>query len=201
MRRDGASSLPRACRREVLGVAAALLCAWLPMRAKPFAPFGPVKPPQVTPPLDLLLLDSRTTNLASVLRGKVTAMQLMFTSCSATCPIQGAIFAEAQRRLSDAPSHFQLLSLSIDPLGDDPKALRAWLQRFGADPARWSAALTTTKDVDRLLDFVRGRARGVDRHTPQVYVFDREARLYYRSADLPPAASVVELMRSIAAQG
>ena len=134
-----------------------------------------------------------------MLHGKVTAMQLMFTSCSATCPIQGAIFADLQRQLIDASGPFRLLSLSIDPLGDEPKALRAWLQRFGADPARWSAALAVSKDLDLLLEFVRGRARGADRHTPQVYLFNAEARLVYRSADLPPANSLADLMRRIAA--
>jgi len=185
----------------MLGVPAVLLCARLPMPAGASAPFGPVKPPQATPALSVLSLDWRTTDLASVLRGQFSAMHLMFTGCSATCPIQGAIFAEVQRHLAGAPVHFRLLSLSIDPLGDDPKKLRDWLQRFDADPARWSAALTASKDLDRLLDFVRGRAQGVDRHTAQVYLFDREARLVYRSADMPPAGSVVALMRRIATQG
>ena len=135
-----------------------------------------------------------------MLHGKVVAMQLMFTGCSATCPIQGAIFSDVQRHLADTPGQFRLLSVSIDPLGDEPKALRAWLQRFGADPARWSAAIATSKDLDRLLDFMRGRAGGIDRHTPQVYLFDAQARLTYRSADLPSAGSVADLMRRIAAQ-
>ena len=121
---------------------------------------GPVKPPLAAPSITVLSLDWQTTDLSSLLRGKLSAVQLMFTGCSATCPIQGAIFAEAQALLADAPPHFRLLSLSIDPLGDDPKSLRLWLQRFGADAQRWSAALTASKDLDRLLDFVRGRAQG-----------------------------------------
>ena len=75
--------------------------------------------------------------------------------------------------------------------------MRAWLRRFDAQPARWTAATVMPNDLDRLLDFVRGRASGADRHTPQVYLFDRQARLVFRTPDLPPAAAVAGLMQDI----
>ena len=52
-----------------------------------------------------------------------------------------------------------------------------------------------------LFDFLNGRAPGVDRHTPQVYVFDAQARLRYRTPDMPPASMVASLMREIARTG
>jgi protein SCO1 len=57
------------------------------------------------------------------------------------------------------------------------------------------------EDVDRLLDFVRGRAAGADRHTAQVYLFDRQARLAYRTADMPPARFVAETMSQLSRLG
>jgi len=135
-----------------------------------------------------------------VLRGRVTAVQLMFTGCSATCPIQGALFADAQQRLAHSDARLQLLSISIDPLGDDVNAMRAWLAKFGAESARWNALLPRIQDVDRLLDFLRGRAAGVDRHTAQAFVFDRQARLVYRTEDMPEPAELARLMQRIAAR-
>jgi hypothetical protein len=76
-----------------------------------------------------------------------------------------------------------LLSLSVDPLGDSPQAVRAWRDRFGAH-ANWQAAVPRIEDVDRLLDFVRGRAVGADRHTAQV--------LSVRPPGLPPARFVAK---------
>ncbi|MES1162054.1 MAG: SCO family protein [Rhizobacter sp.] len=134
-----------------------------------------------------------------MLRGRVSAVQLMFTGCSATCPISGALFADLQGRLAAAPGKLQLLSISIDPLGDDTASMQAWLRQHGARPDRWSGALSTTTDVDRLLDFVDGRRGGVDRHTAQVYLFDAQARLCYRTAPLPPPASIATLMERVAA--
>jgi len=59
--------------------------------------------------------------------------------------------------------------------------------------------LSTLKDADRLLDFVDGRRGGVDRHAAQVYVFDAQARLCYRTAPLPPPTSVATLLERVAA--
>ena len=159
--------------------------------------YGTLNPPRPIGGLRVVT-DRGTVPLADLLRERVTALQLMFTGCTATCPIQGALFAQVQEGLRDAPEGLRLLSVSIDPLGDDAKSVRNWLQRFGAAPARWSAAVSTTQDVNALFDFLQGRDEGADRHTAQVFVFDRQARLTYRSVDIPKASSVVAVMRQVA---
>jgi protein SCO1/2 len=159
--------------------------------------YGVVDPPRLVARLRIASLERGTTELAELMRGRVTALQLMFTSCSATCPIQGAVFAEVQQRLRSEPKDFRLVSVSIDPLGDDAKALRAWLHRFGADPARWTAAVIAPEHLDALFNFLQGRASGSDQHTAQVYLFDRQARLVYRTLEMPPASSVVSLMEQV----
>jgi protein SCO1 len=184
-------------RRRLLGAAATL--AALP-RAAAHGSFGPADPALAAPALALQDSNGRQNTLRTLLQGRVTAVQLMFTGCSATCPIQGALFSETQQRLPAEDARLRLLSLSIDPLGDDPKALRDWLAKFGAQSPRWSAALPRAQDVDRLLDFLRGRAAGADRHTAQAFVFDAQARLVYRTEDMPQPAALVQLMQRIAAR-
>jgi protein SCO1 len=142
--------------------------------------------------------EGRTVSLRSLLEGHITAVQLMFTGCSATCPIQGAVFADTSRMLAGATRELRLLSVSIDPLGDSPKALDAWLSRFGAPPQRWTAAVPRMQEVDALIDFLRGRASGVDRHTAQAFLFDRQARLAFRTIDMPSGADLSALMRQLA---
>jgi protein SCO1/2 len=138
--------------------------------------------------------DGNVFELGRRLTGCITALQLMFTACSATCPIQGAIFADAQARLSNAPERLRLLSVSVDPLSDDPKALRTWLARFGAAPGRWTAASPSMSDQNRLPDFLRGRASDADRHAKQVFLFNKRAELVFRTTELPPGAYLAELM-------
>lgn len=188
-------------RRAVLatlGSACTSVFALPPPPAPSHDPFGPVTPPLPASPWRLVDEREKALDLRRRLRGKVTALQLMFTGCSATCPIQGALFAAVAPRL-DSPDA-QLLSISIDPLSDDPKALRSWLDRFGRHPA-WHAARPEMRDVDPLLDFLRGRATGVDRHTAQVFLFDREARLLYRTPDMPSPAQVTSMLSQLAALG
>ncbi len=185
-------------RRRWLAAAAALGAApWVAGGASAHGSFGPVQPALVPPPLSLQDIDGKRAELGALLKGKVTALQLMFTGCSATCPIQGAMFAEAQQQLAGSDPRLRLLSVSIDPLGDDPKALRAWLAKFGAEAPRWSVALPQLRDVDRLLDFLRGRAPGTDRHTAQAFVFDRQARLVFRTEDMPSPPELVRLMQTV----
>jgi protein SCO1 len=163
---------------------------------------GPVTPRQAAPTgMRLNTIDGKPALLPDLLKGRITAVQLMFTGCSATCPIQGAIFADAQAHLAPADKQLRLLSISIDPLGDDAPALARWLGRFGAQPARWSAAVPAVRDVDPLLDFLRGRATGADRHTAQAYLFDRQGRLAFRTVDMPPGNELVRLMQALSAAG
>lgn len=187
-------------RRRWLAAGALALVVGRAGSAAAHASAGPVSPREPAPAgLRLSLGSGRSASLPDLLKGHVTAVQLMFTGCSATCPIQGAIFADAQARLAPADKQLRLLSISIDPLSDDPPALARWLARFGAQPARWSAAVPAVSDVDPLLDFLRGRAAGVDRHTAQAFLFDRQGRLAFRTIDMPPGGELVRLMQALAA--
>lgn len=152
-------------------------------------------PPVAAPRLPMAPVHGPSAPLSSLLRGHQTAVQLMFTGCSAVCPIQGALFADVQRQLASAPPDWRLLSVSIDALSDGPAQLRAWLARFGAQDARWRAAVPSVHGVDPLFDFLQGRSGGLDRHTSQVYVFDRQAQLVFRTVDLPSTQEVVSALQ------
>jgi protein SCO1/2 len=175
--------------------------AWLaPASMSAHASFGPVDPREALPSMKVSTLEGASVDLASTLKGSVVALQLMYTGCSATCPIQGAMFAQLQQKLSSAHSEVQLVSISIDPRGDDPMSLRAWLRRHGANAKQWRALLPQAQDVDRLQAVLKGRSTGADRHTPQVYVLDRQGRLMYRTGDMPSADAVFSLLQAVSAR-
>lgn len=184
-------------RRRLLWAAAAVACAgpgtWRAAQAHNAA--GRVTPPLPAPGLPLTLHDGRRSQLPALLAGQATALQLMYTGCSATFPIQGAPFGAVQPQLARLQG-VQLLSVSIDALGDTPAALARWMQTFGAGP-RWRAAVPNVAGVDSLLDFLRGRQAGPDGHTAQVYYFNRRGELVLRSADFPPPEQVVSLLADL----
>ncbi len=185
-------------RRQLLQGAALLATAaagWPPARAHGGA--GPVDPPLPAPALALTLDDGRRSSLPALLQGRVTALQLMFTGCTATCPIQGALFASVQAGLPPAtPARpqplptAQLLSVSIDALGDEPRALARWLRQHSAG-RQWRAAVPSVAGVEALFDFLGGRNAQPDRHTAQVYLFGSRGQLLLRSADFPSPPQVL----------
>lgn len=189
----------RALRRRLLAAVGLALLSTPAHRALADG-IGPVRPRRAPPPARLLRHDGRSTTLAEQLGGRVTAVQLMFTGCSAICPLQGALFASLQARLSaQAITDVQLLSLSIDPLGDSPQALNAWRERYGANP-RWNAAAPAPADLDKLLDlFGPAGASLADRHTTEVHLFDREGRLAWRTSGLPPLDEISGALQQLRA--
>lgn len=166
---------------------------------------GPVDPPRPTPAIRVTTAAAQQVDLAQQLRGRVTALQLMFTGCSVTCPVQGATFAVAQARLAKAPRRAQLLSLSVSPLEDDARALTAWLARFGADPLRWTAAVPVPAQADALMRFVEltpgAKAPAAAEHSTQVFFFDSQAHLMLATADLPSGDEVAQLLGALEARG
>jgi protein SCO1 len=185
-------------RRRFLWLGAALATQGLaPPALRAHNDAGRVVPPVPLPNLLLTLDDGKATRLGALLRGSTTALQLVFTRCRATCPIQGAVFAATARALAGAPPSLRLLSLTIDPEADGPEQLSAWLERHGRDP-RWRAARPTPEGAAELLELLKARAGGPDRHTGQVYYADRSAALRLRSVDFPPAEEITRALRDLA---
>jgi protein SCO1/2 len=158
---------------------------------------GRIKPPAPVPDVQLLCQSGASATLGSLVAGHATAVQLMFTQCTTTCPIQAAIFQRVQRLVPDMSGKgIQLLSLSIDPVSDTPKALSAWLRRFHAGPA-WIAAAPSAKDGSLLQEFF-GRAKSsYADHSTQVNIVDRSGQLVWRTIELPTAEEIAEVLENL----
>jgi protein SCO1/2 len=161
----------------------------------------------VTPPVrldDTWLVDQAGKKhlLNDLLRQRVTALQTVYTGCGTVCPLQGALFSAVQDRipLIRARHPVQLLSVGIDPLSDSPSALHAWLARFQAGPA-WNAATPSLTDVDRMRLALSGSKLplgNIADHSTQVYCFDANAMLRWRSADLPRVDRLCDVLGALA---
>lgn len=159
---------------------------------------GRLDTPLPPPALPVRWQDGSQRPLSQVLQGRVTALQMMFTTCTATCPIQGALFASLRDRLATARPEAQLVSLSLEPLVDTPAALSAWLQRHGGGQGRWLAGSPDLRVLTAWVDFLKSAQPGPDRHTGQVYLFDRQGRLALRTVDFPPAEQVIAQLDGLA---
>jgi protein SCO1 len=188
----------------------AVLAAWLGS-AHAGDGMGPVDPPTAAPDVKLTDHLGRARALREMLSGRVSVVQTMFTGCASVCPIQGAVFAQVQRRLATLATRqpVQLLSLSIDPLGDSPAALKAWLTRLQAQPT-WLAAVPSMPELAILQRGLNGRAdertngktdgrnNSIDDHSDRLYFFDAQARLRWRSGALPGVDEVLRVASHLA---
>lgn len=73
---------------------------------------------------------------ASILDGKVTIVDFIFTHCPLACPMMTAKMQMLSGDLDNAPVRF--LSIGIDPSRDTPAVFKAYGERVGADFSRWT---------------------------------------------------------------
>jgi protein SCO1 len=163
-------------------------------------PFGPVSPAREFPILAAVANDGGTVSLPTMFEGHWTLAQFMFTGCSTTCPLQGAIFQETQRRLKVEGLEVSLLSVSIDPLGDTPESLTGWLAQFEAGK-NWKGIIPKPDGLTAILDLMGGRGEGVDVHDARVYLIQPDAKLAYITEEMPAPAALVGLIKAAIAAG
>src|SRR5215471_5343690 len=70
------------------------------------------------------------------LRGHVWVADIIFTRCAGPCLKMSRLMKELQDVLPPS-SNVRLVSLTTDPDYDTPPVLKAYAQRFGANPGRW----------------------------------------------------------------
>jgi protein SCO1 len=163
---------------------------------------GLVRPPVRLADAWVVDQTGRKRLLSALLLEGITALQTIYTGCSSVCPLQGALFSAVQDWIPHIRARYpiRLLSIGIDPLADSPSALHEWLMRFHAGPA-WNAATPALPDVDRIRMALSGSPLPLDNlagHSTQVYCFDRNAMLRWRSDDLPRADEVCDVLGAMA---
>jgi protein SCO1/2 len=85
-----------------------------------------------------------------LVKGKIVAIELIYTTCEYSCPLETARLAQVQKKLgSRVGSDIFFYSISIDPEHDTPEVLRAYMQKFHVGPG-WTFLTGKKKDIDFL---------------------------------------------------
>jgi protein SCO1/2 len=85
------------------------------------------------------------------LAGRIWIADFIFTSCAGSCPVMTARMRKlsdelAKRRLQDV----MLVSFSVDPTRDTPRALREYADKYGAPAGKWLFLTGDQAEIDRL---------------------------------------------------
>jgi protein SCO1 len=181
-------------RRSFLAASA---CAVSSVWAQPNAP--------VVPDVSLLDEQGRSVRLRSLLVDRTVAINFIYTGCTSFCPPQTAVFRATQERfgeLGKAAHAPLLLSLSIDPLNDSPKALAQYAARFEAKLGLAQGWMMLTGDpatLERTTRAFGASSLRVDDHPVQLWVGCAPKSRWFSTTGLASTDDVLRLMKAAAA--
>jgi protein SCO1 len=106
--------------------------AWLGPAAAFAGPWGA----DYCPNVPLTTQDGKVVRFYDdLLKGKSVAINLIYTHCSASCPLETAKLAQLQKIMGDrVGKDIFFYSISIDPKNDTPEVLKAYMAKYHVGP-------------------------------------------------------------------
>jgi protein SCO1/2 len=121
---------------------------------------------------DVMLVDmsGAAVSLRKVLDGNDPIMlNFIYTTCTAICPVMSATFSGVQDQLGAESKKVRMVSISIDPENDTPAKLRAYANKYHAEP-QWKMLTGSAENsiaVQRAFDAFRGDKMN---HSPATFI-------------------------------
>lgn len=121
-----------------------------------------------------------------LLKGKSVVINLIYTSCTYSCPIETAKMAELQRILGDrVGKDIFFYSISIDPDTDTPKKLKAYATQFKAKPG-WLFLTGKEEDIKLISKQLGlsslGDTATADGHMPSLMIGNEPTNQWMRNS-------------------
>ena len=138
-----------------------------------------------------------TVRFGQLIKGKVVALNFIFTTCTTICPPMGANLTELKRQMSDKVESGELaiISISIDPVTDTPARLKAWSNKFSPGDG-WTLLTGEKSTVDGLLKGLKVFAPLKEEHAP-IIIFGKEGTDHWvRGNGLAPVAQLKKTLDS-----
>lgn len=147
------------------------------------------------PTVELVDQDGRRVVFGNeFLRGKLAAINFVFTSCPTICPLLGINFSRLEEVLMKTNSNdVELISISVDPATDTPERLKAWSNRFGRQ-GKWRLLTGSPQAVEKVLRGFEASTRDKTSHSPLVWIGSEWAGEWRRVDGI---ASTTNLVRTI----
>src|SRR5215470_2659310 len=88
------------------------------------------------PNIELITQDGQKVHFYDdLVKGKIVAIDLIYTTCHYACPLETARLAQVQKKLGDrVGKDIFFYSISIDPEHDTPEVLKAYMEKFHIGP-------------------------------------------------------------------
>ena len=145
--------------------------------------------PSRFPNVELITQDGKKVRFYDdLIKGKVVAIELMYTTCKYNCPLETARLVQVQKLLGDRMGkEVFFYSITIEPDIDTPKVLKAYAEKYHIGPG-WTFLTGKEKDI-KLISRKLGldslpNPNDPDGHTPSLLIGNEATGLWMRNSAL-----------------
>lgn len=143
------------------------------------------------------------------MRGKVFVAGYQYTDCPAGCLGLAAVMKSLEEEFGDDPQ-FRLVSISVNPAGDTPEKMNAWVKEKGIDSSDWWFLTGDPGEISKYMiskfkfyateevtDPAQIAAQGPYAHDQRLAIVDGEANIrgYYDVMNLQRGGIEIERLR------
>ena len=132
-----------------------------------------------------------------VLKGKISIISFIYTSCRDICPVVTARLSQLEDRLGDTVGRdYFFVSISIDPGNDTPAKLMEYGKAFGVGPS-WLFLTGKPEDIGLIRHRLGERSRALTEHRNEVLLFNDATGEWEKTSafgDINVLASAVRAM-------
>lgn len=141
------------------------------------------------PNVELLTQDGKKVRFYDdLIKGKVVAIELMYTTCKYNCPLETARLVQVQKLLGERMGKDVFFySITIEPENDTPEVLKAYAEKYRVGPG-WTFLTGKEADIKLIsrklgLDFLPN-PNDPDGHTPSLLIGNEATGLWMRNSAL-----------------
>jgi protein SCO1 len=123
-----------------------------------------------------------------LIKGKIVVIDLIYTHCVDSCPLETARLVQVQKMLGDrVGKDIFFYSISIDPTQDTPEVLKAYAEKYHVGPG-WTFLTGKKEDIDliskKLGLYSEPDPNDRDGHTPSVILGNEPGGQWMRNSAL-----------------
>ena len=139
------------------------------------------------PNVELTTQDGKVVHFYDdLIKGKIVALDLIYTTCQYACPLETARLAQVQRLLGDRMGKDVFFySITIDPDHDTPAVLKEYAEKFNAGPG-WLFLTGTAADIELISRktglYSEPDPNNPDGHTPSLLVGNETTGQWMRNS-------------------
>lgn len=133
---------------------------------------------------------------SDLIKGRLVAINFLFTSCKSICPMQGESFSRLQAALAERlGKDVYLISISTDPETDSPRKLKRWGKLFGAKDG-WTFVTGKKKNIEKILEMLGGSTTK-EKHSPIVLIGHGDKAAWIRDYGLADPNRLINLIDEV----